>query len=637
MRRKLESLLQTLGKGCRLLVRSPRLACLSGFVLLILYASPLLAGPTKSKMDIALFLVFPLSLILALVVHPYLRACLTGSYVQVSKTSSVTIREFITHGRRFYTSFLILALLQMAAFIPFFAIIFLFGITPLTDQQPLSWMGLAATIFMIFLVPLHDLAPVTVVLTRQRPLKAVLDSYKLVGRNLVEFMPLLVLFWIVPSVLSLLLDICPENLLCQVSKTLIWVALMVIGVPTMVVYLSEKVETVQSMDTPVERPKWNRLFWVGIALIIIILGLGALVTIQYFMIYSHRSKMVAELKTPGVLVGPDLLSKRLFFEDARLGQVTDIVMGKLDPSAGIEIGITGTQGALFVDEKANVKSSVMFDGRTKHVDIMDVDGDGVFEFVNSGGAWIVEASLIDHNGKTFWTYGGRSGINHMAAGDMDGDGIAEFVVGFNGSGGVHLLDKNGKKKWEQSGRNVWHVELADTEGDGRPEIVHSNAAGQITVRDMQGKIIRQTKPNAVGLKRPPYFSHFSIARWPSKKGSESLLVPDGDALWIIDFQGFKMALLDAPHSNESGEARGIPVRLKSDQPDYFAVTSDLEIWGRCVLYIYEPLPPGISGQLVYQEILPESCGSIAALSLNHSESEALFVGGNGKVWRYDGR
>ena len=41
-----------------------------------------------------------------------------------------------------------------------------------------------------------------------------------------------------------------------------------------------------------------------------------------------------------------------------------------------------------------------------------------------------------------------------------------------------------------------------------------------------------------------------------------------------------------------------------------------------------------NGALVYQEILPESCGSILAVSFDDSGSEGLLIGGEQEVWQY---
>jgi len=362
---------------------------------------------------------------------------------------------------------------------------------------------------------------------------------------------------------------------------------------------------------------------IALAIVFILAIIGGFFAYRYFIspFLCGQLEMPKELDTPRVTAGSDFLLKRLFLQDSRLGTITDIVTGELDPSPESEIGIAGSKGALFVDANSNVKSSVMFNSRTEHVDIIDVDADGICEFINRG-SWGCDASLIDHNGNTIWTYGGMPSVDDMCAGDIDGDGTVEFVVGFNGGGGVHLLDKDGKKKWKQSDGNVWHVELVDTNGDGRLEIVHSNAGGYITVRDKEGEIISQLAPS-------PYFSHFSLCKWPTKNDREYALLSENDTIWLFDFDAKTVAQFKAPKCGTLGHARGTPVKIRSGQPEYLAVIVEFRNWQKSILYVYNP-----AGKLVYQEILSEACASIAAVSLDKSERETILIGGVGKVWQY---
>ncbi len=361
---------------------------------------------------------------------------------------------------------------------------------------------------------------------------------------------------------------------------------------------------------------------VVLGIVIILIGIGFF-AYRYFIspIISSRMKMPEELNTPKVLVGSDFLLKELFVQDVRLGTITDIALGEFEPGPGPEVGIVGSKGVLFLDENFNVKSLTMFSVNAGHVEIIDVEGDRICEYLDRGGGW-QDVSLIDHKGNAIWTYGGMPGVDNICSGDIDGDGLLEFVVGFNGGGGVQLLDRNGKEKWKQPDRNVWHVELVDTNDDGSLEIVHSNAAGQITVRDREGNIISQAKPS-------PYFSHFSLCRWPNKKSREYALLSENDIIWIFDFDGKVVAQFNAPKCGTLGHARGIPVKLKTDQPEYFAVIVEFSNWKRSILYVYNE-----SGTLVYQEIFTESCASIAAVSIDKSNVESILVGGVGKVWQY---
>jgi len=219
------------------------------------------------------------------------------------------------------------------------------------------------------------------------------------------------------------------------------------------------------------------------------------------------------LVTAGVTEGTDFLDKRLAFSDAGIGSVTDLLR---QPAADVELGIAGTGGAVLVDAAGSVKSRVTFASTPRDVRFVDVDGDGDgnWEYLNRGGAGWGDASLMDQTGRTLWTHGGLPGVNGMVAGDLDRDGTLDFVVGMNGGGGVKRLDTTGNVLWTQSDGNVWHVEIVD--GDGTPEIVHSNAGGQLTLRNQYGKIIRQTRPSA-------YLSNFSLCNWPDEKGAAHLI------------------------------------------------------------------------------------------------------------------
>jgi len=328
----------------------------------------------------------------------------------------------------------------------------------------------------------------------------------------------------------------------------------------------------------------------------------------------------AALKKPGVIKGSEEFGKSIFLTDAGLGSATHII---LDPSADARFGIAGTGGAVFLGADGKVKSRVKFSSRVSYVQFVDVEKDGTWEFLNRGGHGWSDASLHDHDGKLLWKYGGMPGLNDMAAGDLDGDKVLDFVVGFNGGGGVRRLDRNGKVQWQQPDGNVWHVEIVDTNADGLPEIVHSNAGGQLTVRDKDGKALRQSKPGT-------YFNQFSVCLWPTAKDGPHLIAAGADILSIYDFDGATQATLEAPHAAIVGSvARGVAVKLKGGEPAHFAAIVEFQNWNVSVLYLYNH-----QHELVYQEVIGERCLSLAALPRENSEVEDLLVGGTGKVWKY---
>jgi hypothetical protein len=71
--------------------------------------------------------------------------------------------------------------------------------------------------------------------------------------------------------------------------------------------------------------------------------------------------------------------------------------------------------------------------------------------------------------------------------DLDGDKSDEVIVGFNGGGGVHVLNSSGQRVWDnRTIGNVWHVSAGDVAADGKPRVVTTSARGQVHVFSTDG-------------------------------------------------------------------------------------------------------------------------------------------------------
>lgn len=355
--------------------------------------------------------------------------------------------------------------------------------------------------------------------------------------------------------------------------------------------------------------KYALVFIVIVAVISI-----AIIYIYYSSIRSTIPKMPAYLKKATIIVNSVLFSKSLFWKASGIGSITDISY------SNHMVRIAGTKGFVSLDKNLNVLSYLKFNKCSSHTDIVHKNENHIYGFINRGD-FICDAAFFDSTGKVVWTYRGNTSLSDMTVGDIDNDREFEFVVAF--SGGIHLLDNNGKKKWEMPDKNVWHVELANTNNDRFMEILHSNANGEIVIRDRHGKVINKTKPS-------PYVSFFSLAKWPNNKDREYILLSRNNRIWLLDFNGSIIARLDAPKAGTLGHARGIPVKFKSDQPDYFAVIVEFSLWDRSILYIYN-----LNKQIVYQEIIPKACASITAKSYDNSDLQTLLIGCKGKIWQYE--
>jgi len=331
-------------------------------------------------------------------------------------------------------------------------------------------------------------------------------------------------------------------------------------------------------------------------------------------------KMPEELNTARVVKNLPGMTKKLFLEDKRLGVITDIVFHNSSNERPKATVIAGTMGALFTDTGLPA-NFVPFEKRQNDVNFIKLSSQGVYGFMNRG-AWCSDARVMDETGKEIWSYAaGDNGIDDMAAGDIDGDGLPEYAVGFNGGGGIHLLNNQGKKLWEFRDGNVWHVEIADVDDSGQKRIVHSNAGGKITVRDKSGKIISKTNPK-------PYFSHFSIIRWPDSSAHEHLLLAEDNTIWIFDSSANVLAKFAAPGSGSLGKGKGIIISGDGENR-VLATIIDYENWHRSIIYLHDS-----AGNLIYQEILSESCPTISALPTDRAEPKRLVLGCEGRLIEY---
>ena len=175
--------------------------------------------------------------------------------------------------------------------------------------------------------------------------------------------------------------------------------------------------------------------------------------------------------------------------------------------------------------------------------------------------------------------GDRSGVDDAASGDF-GNAVNQFVVGFNGGEGVHLLDSNGKMVWRREDGNVWHVEIVESGEHPEPLIVHSNAKGELTIRNGSGEV----------LARHPfekYLSKFSITAWGTDQCRDKVITSDSSFVYIVGLDGKTIARLPARiHGDGDGETLGTPFRA-SNGVSYYVSLQRYELWTRSVLRVYD--------------------------------------------------
>jgi hypothetical protein len=146
----------------------------------------------------------------------------------------------------------------------------------------------------------------------------------------------------------------------------------------------------------------------------------------------------------------------------------------------------------------------------------DMNGDGLPEFC-TGASWGTEAVVYSHLGKKLFTYEPyKLGTNETILADLKGDGRALVIAGFNGTGGLRAADSTGKTVFRDKRGlgNVWNVDAADLNGDGKLEVI--NSGGDLTVWSSDLKYLRT-------LDTPNYAAGFAAVDHDGDGKSELLL------------------------------------------------------------------------------------------------------------------
>ena len=343
------------------------------------------------------------------------------------------------------------------------------------------------------------------------------------------------------------------------------------------------------------------------------------------------------IREPRVVLGENFLAKATFVQDKKLGGITSIVYGELDPHLGPELCIVGHTGVLFTDEDGEWRHLITFgkqsvpllglkfesaiNYRTGKIQVIDVDGDMNCEFfvrADSG-----KAELIDHKGKTSWLYNGgitRSPLADSIAGDLDGDGTVEYVAAHYGSKGLVMLDSSLNTIWEKPSVHVHRLELVDVDSDARKEIAYSRRS-EVGLMDRDG--------NEVSKPVTRYDESLSLTRWPTATSPQLGVVLRSGKICLLDFDDKMRAQYVIPVSVRTSEAHCTPVKLRRDESEYLAALVELDLKNRSLFYVYDA-----SRKLVYQEVLPGKYESIATVPDIGSATEAILLGGSDTVLRY---
>jgi hypothetical protein len=372
-----------------------------------------------------------------------------------------------------------------------------------------------------------------------------------------------------------------------------------------------------------------------IALLILVLMLVGVGTFLYLKLRPSireaeaRAEAAEKILQPRILDGNGKFKGRAFYTAEGLGDISQIAVGWPADREGADIAVAGSHGADFISSAGEGKKKVRFSiVQFCPVTLARMSPTGEYGYLTRDESWAVPATLFNKEGNVSWrSKGNWPGVDDSAPGDVQGDGKLSVVIGFNGGGGIALLDEQGKQLWKKGDTDVWHVDMLDANGDGREEILHSNARGQLLLRDGNGAVTAQYLPGY-------YISNFALTRWGEETRPAHILVPTSESregcckpiVLILDAKGRTVTKLDLPLGNLFTRFSATPIRFgKNDE--YFAILENRSTSNRSMLLLYDK-----DGQIVYQEILGESCLGLAPLP--RKDGERLLVGCTEKILEY---
>ena len=117
-------------------------------------------------------------------------------------------------------------------------------------------------------------------------------------------------------------------------------------------------------------------------------------------------------------VATDGFEKTLLFSKPELEHIRSVTVGQFGADQTVALVVAGDHGASFLTREGVERSFVRFDTRAATPVPLDVEGDGVYEFMDRGGGW-QPVGVADAQGGSLWRHDtafAGDAPNEMAAG-----------------------------------------------------------------------------------------------------------------------------------------------------------------------------------------------------------------------------
>jgi hypothetical protein len=144
---------------------------------------------------------------------------------------------------------------------------------------------------------------------------------------------------------------------------------------------------------------------------------------------AERVETKGSLSGSGTIKGGDFLGKSLLSKGRMFGHVTDIRYGQLDPHPGNELCVAGMGLVVFIDNEGKAFGNLELEKYGKGMRMVDVEGDGVCEYLMWSPVGGRTCALRDHKGRLVWDSEGIVDfVQGLGYGDLDEDGKLDFII-----------------------------------------------------------------------------------------------------------------------------------------------------------------------------------------------------------------
>ncbi len=208
-------------------------------------------------------------------------------------------------------------------------------------------------------------------------------------------------------------------------------------------------------------------------------------------------------------------------------------------------------GKFAVDGNARLKWRRTFNGAMQiQPVVVDLYGNGKLEIITNSGESDHSIYAMDSKGNIIWSYSltSAAGFDFPEVADVDGDGKPEIVAGAD-DGVLYVLSNEGKLKWSfrspngvlmvRGGKVGMSTAVGDLFGNGKLEIVAASGNGYVYAFDGKGNKLWETKTSS-GRSIPALADLYNTGKLDVIVGSG-----DEDTVWVLDSYGHPLWKLKA--------------------------------------------------------------------------------------------